>query len=110
MATASLTVEADTGHGTREFVAAALDVLDQAGLHYELTGMATNIEGDVQKICAALERIHTRCHALGAPRVVSQLKIDDRTDVAQTLASKVEHVQEFRRRGALDGESATTRA
>ncbi len=97
MATASVTVEANAGRGTREFVAVAIDVLEAAGIHYELTGMTTNIEGDVGRICDALTKIHARCHELGAPRVVSYLKIDDRVDVAQTLASKVLHVDEFRK-------------
>ena len=44
MATASITVGANTGAGIREYVAAALDVLDQMGIRYELTAMATNVE------------------------------------------------------------------
>jgi uncharacterized protein (TIGR00106 family) len=97
MATASITVGANTGRGAREYVAAALDVLDELGIHYELTAMATNVEGDVQTICDALAAIHKRCHELGAPRVESLLKIDDRIDVAQTLESKVSHVIEARK-------------
>ena len=72
-------------------------MLEAAGIHNELTGTTTNIEGDVGRICDALIKIHARCHELGAPRVVSYLKIDDRVDVTQTLASKVLHVGEFRK-------------
>ena len=68
MATASITVGANTGGGAREYVAAALDVLDELGVHYELTAMATNVEGSVETICGALAAIHKRCHELGAPR------------------------------------------
>jgi uncharacterized protein YqgV (UPF0045/DUF77 family) len=60
MATACITVGANTGGGVREYVAAALDVLDQMGIHYELTAMATNVEGDVQTICDALAAIGAR--------------------------------------------------
>lgn len=98
MATASITIGADTGRGIRQYVAVALDVLDEMGIRYELTAMATNLEGDVETICKALAIIHTRCHELGAPRVESLLKIDDRIDVEQTLASKVNHVNELRKR------------
>lgn len=97
MATASISVGANTGKGAREYVAAALDVLDELGIRYELTAMATNVQGDVQTICNALAAIHTRCHELGASRVESLLKIDDRIDVEQTLESKVRHVLEARR-------------
>ncbi|MEO6835938.1 MAG: MTH1187 family thiamine-binding protein [Candidatus Tumulicola sp.] len=100
MATASLSIGANTGHGIREYVAAALDVLDEMGIHYELTPMATNLEGDVGTICNALTAIHARCHRLGAPRVESLLKIDDRIDTDQTLASKVAHVAEVRANAA----------
>lgn len=98
MATASLTISADTGRGIREYVAAALDVLDEMGIPYELSAMATNVEGDVERICQALVAIHKRCHELGAPRIHTLLKIDDRIDVEQTLNSKVRHVNDVRKR------------
>ncbi len=102
MATASIAVGANTGGGAREYVAAALDVLDEMGIHYELTAMATNVEGDVQTICNALAAIHKRCHELGALRVESLLKIDDRADVEQTLESKVRHVIGARKTSGTD--------
>ncbi len=100
MATASITVGANTGGDVSEYVAAALDVLDQMWIHYERTAMATNLEGDVQSICDALAAIHRRCHELGALRVESLLKVDDRIDVVQTLESKVSHVIEARRKAS----------
>jgi uncharacterized protein (TIGR00106 family) len=96
MATASLSISAESGKGIREYVAIALDVLDEMGIRYQLTPMATNMEGDVETICSALALIHKRCHERGAARVGSLLKIDDRVDVPQTLESKVQHVQEIR--------------
>ncbi len=98
MATASLSISAETGKGIREYVALALDVLDEMGIRYELTPMATNMEGEVETICRALALIHQRCHERGAARVGSLLKIDDRIDTAQTLESKVQHVREMRKR------------
>lgn len=105
MATASLSISAESGNGIREYVAIALDVLDEFGIRYQLTPMATNMEGDVETICKALAAIHKRCHERGAPRVGSLLKIDDRVDVAQTLESKVEHVEAFRSSGHGDANS-----
>jgi uncharacterized protein (TIGR00106 family) len=96
VATASLSIGANTGRGLREYVAAGLNVLDDMEIDYELTPMSTNLEGDVDTICTALAAIHARCHRLGAPRVESLLKIDDRIDAEQTLASKIRHVIEFR--------------
>jgi uncharacterized protein (TIGR00106 family) len=96
MATASLSISAESGKGIREYVALALDVLDELGIRYELTSMATNMEGDVERICKALAIIHRRCHERGAVRVGSLLKIDDRIDVPQTLDSKIRHVEELR--------------
>ena len=96
MATASLSISAESGKGIREYVALALDVLDEMGIRYQLTPMATNMEGDVETICKALALIHQRCHERGAIRVGSLLKIDDRIDVPQTLESKVSHVEQIR--------------
>ncbi|MDQ2679960.1 MAG: MTH1187 family thiamine-binding protein [Candidatus Eremiobacteraeota bacterium] len=98
MATASLTVSAETGQGVRQYVAAALQVLDELGIRYELNAMATNIEGDVETICKAVSTIHARCHEIGAVRVGTLLRIDDRIDTEQTLESKVQHVRELRDR------------
>lgn len=97
MATASLSISAESGKGIREYVAIALDVLDELGIRYQLTPMATNMEGDVETICRALSIIHERCHERGAARVGSLLKIDDRIDVPQTMESKVEHVEAIRK-------------
>lgn len=96
MATASLSISAESGKGIREYVALALDVLDEMGIRYQLTPMATNMEGDVETICKAVAEIHKRAHERGAARVGSLLKIDDRVDVAQTLESKIQHVEELR--------------
>lgn len=96
MATASLSISAESGKGIREYVALALDVLDELGIRYQLTPMATNMEGEVATICKAVALIHERAHLRGAARVGSLLKIDDRTDVPQTLESKVEHVEQMR--------------
>src|ERR1700757_1564876 len=85
MATASLSISAESGHGIREYVALALDVLDSMGIRYQLTPMATNMEGDVETICKAVAMIHQRAHERGASRVGSLLKIDDRIDAPQTL-------------------------
>ncbi|HKU68394.1 MAG TPA: MTH1187 family thiamine-binding protein [Candidatus Baltobacteraceae bacterium] len=98
MATASLSISAESGNGIREYVALALDVLDEMGIRYQLTPMATNMEGDVETMCRALAVIHQRCHERGAARVGSLLKIDDRVDVPQTLESKVAHVEQIRKR------------
>lgn len=98
MATASLSISAESGKGIREYVALALDVLDELGIRYQLTPMATNMEGDVETICKAVAEIHKRAHARGAARVGTLLKIDDRIDVPQTLESKVQHVEEMRKR------------
>jgi uncharacterized protein (TIGR00106 family) len=98
MATASLSISAESGAGIREYVALALDVLDELGIRYQLTPMATNLEGDVETICKAVAVIHARAHERGAARVGSLLKIDDRVDQPQTLESKVAHVEELRSR------------
>ena len=50
MATASIAVGASTGGGAPEYVAAALDILDELG---------------IQTICDALAAIHKRWHELG---------------------------------------------
>jgi len=48
----------------------------------------TNIEGELDDVLAAVERIHEVLHDEGSVRLVSYLKLETRTDKTPTLAGK----------------------
>ena len=76
------------------YVREAVRVLERRDLKHEVGAMGTAVEGNVDEILAALKEIHAACFALGAPRLVITLKIDDRRDKEQTIESKKNAAQQ----------------
>jgi uncharacterized protein (TIGR00106 family) len=76
------------------YVAQAVKVLKESNLRYEMTAMGTIISGDLDEIWAVLKRMHESCFQLNAPRVLTQIKIDDRRDKAGSPEQKVRSVME----------------
>lgn len=95
MATADISVIAlGTGSASvGDYVREAVRVLERHGLKHEVGAMGTAVEGDLADILEAVKEIHAACFALGAPRLVISLKIDDRRDKAQSLETKKRAVQ-----------------
>jgi uncharacterized protein (TIGR00106 family) len=82
-----------TGLSLSPYVAACERVLGEAGLDPQLHANGTNVEGELAVILAALARCHEVLHAMGAPRVATNLRLSTRTDRAQSRADKVASVR-----------------
>ncbi len=76
------------------YVAGAVKVLEESGLNFELTAMGTIVSGDLDEIWSVLRRMHESCFSAGAPRVLTQVRIDDRRDRVGTPEQKVRSVRE----------------
>ena len=80
--------------GCKDYVAAAVQVVKDSGLKYELTGMGTQIEAEdydelYSVVCDAQEAVFK----LGLDRAYSVIKIDDRRDKSNRgLSDKVDSV------------------
>jgi len=74
------------------YVAACLKVLDESGLTYELHGMGTIIEGDLQELFEVIREMHEVPFTEGVQRVVTSIKLDDRRDKESTFRNKVASV------------------
>lgn len=74
------------------YVARAVKIVKESALHYELTAMGTIIHGDLDEIWTILRRMHESSFTVGAPRVLTQIKIDDRRDQESTPERKVQSV------------------
>lgn len=64
----------------------------QDKVRFELGPMGTALEGDTDDILDLVKQLHRVPFELGLPRVYSVLKLDERTDKAQSLSDKVESV------------------
>lgn len=82
------------GVSVSRYVAACQQVFQEEGLVHSMHSYGTNVEGDWDAVMAAVKRCHETVHAMGAPRISTQLKIGTRTDREQKMSDKVRSVQE----------------
>lgn len=82
-----------TGVSLSSYVAACERILQESGLTYELHANGTNIEGEWEQVCAVIRRCHEALHAMGVPRLHTDIKINTRTDRPQKMAEKVASVK-----------------
>jgi len=75
-----------------DFIAKALKIIKDSGLKYELTPMATVIEGDIPQLLKIVEQIHSSLFDDQVKRIVTTIKIDDRRDKEITFKSKIQSV------------------
>ena len=77
------------------YVAGCLDLLKQSPeLSYELTAMGTIIQGPLEPVFEMMRQMHEVPFGMGAVRVLTSIKIDDRRDKQATMAGKVTSVQQ----------------
>ncbi len=75
------------------YVAACEKVLSEAGLKTSLHANGTNIEGEWEAVFGAIKRCHEVVHQMGAPRIMTVIKLGTRTDRQQGMEDKVRSVQ-----------------
>lgn len=64
-----------------EYVSVAVQAIKDSGLSYELTGMGTQIEArDLDELYEAIKTAQEAVFKIGANRVYTVIKIDDRRD------------------------------
>lgn len=79
-----------------KYVAKALSVLEnEKDIKYELTAMGTIIEGKLDKVLNLAKKMHKSVLSKEIKRVVTTIKIDDRTDKELTMKGKVEVVNKL---------------
>lgn len=64
-----------------EFVTACVEILEkQRDLKYDVTAMGTIIEGDRKRILTIVDQMHEKCLSMGAMRVLTEFRMDERVD------------------------------
>jgi len=82
------------GVSVSNYIAECEKILHQAGLETHLHAYGTNVAGEWNDVFDAVRRCHERVHELGAPRITSTIKVGTRTDRVQTMAEKIDSVQQ----------------
>ncbi len=75
------------------YVAACVREVKRSKIAYQLTPMGTILEGELEEVLALVRRLHEIPFDLGAVRVSTSIKIDDRRDQEATMEGKVVAVQ-----------------
>jgi uncharacterized protein (TIGR00106 family) len=86
-------VPVGVGVSLSEYIVACERVLHESGLTYELHANGTNVEGEWEDVFAAIRACHEKLHALGVPRIHTDIKLGTRTDRLQTMVDKVSSVR-----------------
>jgi len=76
------------------YVAACEEVLKRPGLKTSLHANGTNIEGEWDIVFAASRECHEKVHAMGAPRIHTNIKLGTRNDREQSMDDKVRSVRQ----------------
>ena len=85
------------GTELKKFVTAAVQVIKDSNLNYQLTGMGTQIEANsYEELYPVLAKAQEAVFEAGIGRVYSVIKIDDRRDLEnRTLDAKVDTVNKL---------------
>ncbi|WP_217589513.1 thiamine-binding protein [Lentibacillus saliphilus] len=57
------------------YVDAAIEVIAQSGVAYEVHPLETTMEGDLSTLLQVIERMHAKMNELGVDSIISQVKI-----------------------------------
>ncbi len=82
------------GESVSEYVVECQKIFEEANLNHEMHAYGTNVEGEWDKVMAAVKKCHERVHEMGAPRCTSSLRVGTRTDREQTIRDKMDSVYE----------------
>ena len=82
------------GVSLSKYVAACESVLDKPGLKTSLHPNGTSIEGEWDDVFQAVRECHEKVHAMGAPRIHTNIKLGTRTDRDQSMQDKLDSVNE----------------
>lgn len=83
----------------KDYVTAAVQVIKDSGLNYQLTGMGTQIEAEnLEELYSAIAKAQEAVFEVGVDRVYTVIKVDDRRDLEnRTLDAKVDTVEKMLR-------------
>lgn len=72
------------------YVQAAVRLIRESGLDYSVGPMGTCVQGEWDRVFTLVREIHETFARMGCERILTNLKIDDRRDKAQSLQRKID--------------------
>ena len=75
------------------YIKAAVEIVKQTpGITFQITPMATIVQGPLQTVLDLAQKMHEVPFQMGANRVLTTISIDDRRDKVATMESKVKAI------------------
>jgi len=81
------------GESVSQYVARAVQIIDESGLDYQMHAMGTNIEGEIDQLLDLLRRCFDAL-AVDCDRITCTAKIDYRKGRRGCLESKLQSVED----------------
>ncbi len=81
------------GEGLSKYVAESMEIIEASGLDYEVHALGTLIEGPADKVFQVIRECHENM-TRHSQRVMTTVKIDDRSGVTGRIKGKVRSVEE----------------
>jgi uncharacterized protein (TIGR00106 family) len=78
----------------KPFVDAAIDVVKESGLKYEVDALGTTIEGELGDVLSVVKKAHLAVRNMGAGRVMTELKIDEKAG-GETIEQELEGYRQY---------------
>jgi len=77
-----------------KYVKIAIEIFEKEHIKYETNAMATVIETeDLETLFSVVKKAHNAIVKMGAKRIITELKIDDRRDKSVTIESKLKSLK-----------------
>lgn len=80
------------GVSVSEYIVACQQIFEKADLAHEMHPYGTNVEGEWDKVMAAVKKCHEVVHEMGAPRISSSMRLGTRVDREQSMHEKLQSV------------------
>ncbi len=80
------------GVSVSDYVVACQRIFEEANLSHEMHAYGTNVEGEWDKVMAAVKKCHETLHEMGAPRISSSMRLGTRVDREQSMQDKMQSV------------------
>ena len=80
------------GVSVSKYVVECQRIFEASGLNHEMHSYGTNVEGEWDKVMAAVKQCHEKMHEMGAPRCGSTLRVGTRNDREQSMRDKIDSV------------------
>jgi uncharacterized protein (TIGR00106 family) len=80
------------GGDSAGYIAECAQVFRESGLRPRVHSHGANIEGDWEKVLAAVKSCHNRLHKEGVLRITTDLRLDTRSDREETGLERLEEI------------------